>query len=111
MSSRSEDDIDLLSGKCIGHGLRLPRPGHEDARLIPPAPRLPQRASEESSETQWEGHDARKRYYTDVSTGVRFAVMLAEVLVCRLEPRSEERRVGKEGRCRWAGESEERTSI
>src|SRR6266571_1413830 len=85
MSSRSEDDIDLLSGKCIGHGLRLPRPGHEDPRLVPPAPCLPERASEESSETQWEGHDSRKRYCTHVSPGVRLAAMLDEVLIGRLE--------------------------
>src|SRR6266516_7858465 len=88
MSSRSEDGIELLSGKCIGHGLGLPRPGHEHARLIPPASCLPERASEEPSETQWEGHDSSKRYYTDVSPGVRFAAMLGEVLVGRLEPKA-----------------------
>src|SRR5213080_3888753 len=84
MSSRSEDDIDLLSGKCIGHGLRLARPGHEDARLIPPAPRLPQRASEQSDEAQRVGHDARKRHYGDVGPRVGLAPMLDEVLIGRL---------------------------
>src|SRR5216117_4273456 len=88
MSSRSEDDIDLLSGKCIGHGLGLPRPVHEDPRLIPPASCLPQRASEESSETQGVGHDARKRDHGDVGLGVRFAPMLGEVLIGRLEAKA-----------------------
>src|SRR5438876_199698 len=91
MSSRSEDDIDLLSGKsrkCIGHGLGLPRPGHEDPRLIPPAPCLPQRASEESSKTQWIGHDARQRNHGDVGLGVRFAPMLDEVLISRLKAKA-----------------------
>src|SRR5207247_4156707 len=81
MSSRSEDRIDLLSGKCIGHCPGLPRPGHEDPRLIPPASCLPQRASQESSKTQWVGQDARKRNHGDVGLGVRLAPMLDEVLI------------------------------
>src|SRR5438552_3533331 len=88
MSSRSEDDIDLLSGKPrkrIGHGLRPPCPVHEDPRLVPPAPCFPQRAAEESSKTQWEGHDSHKRYNTDVGPRVRSAPMLDEVLIGRLE--------------------------
>src|SRR5437773_2792292 len=88
MSSRSEDGIDLLSGKCIGHGLRPPRPIHEDPCLVPPASCLPQRASEESCETQWEGRDSHKRYNTDVGPGVRFAAMLDEVLIGRLEAKA-----------------------
>src|SRR5204863_4157883 len=85
MSSRSEDDIDLLSGKCIGHGLRLPRPGHKHARLIPPAPRLAQRAPEQPHEPQWKGHDACKRHDGDICPGVRPAAMLHEVLMGRLQ--------------------------
>src|SRR5437773_11591048 len=108
MSSRSEDGIDLLSGKsrkCIGHGLRPTHWVFFDPRVVPPASCLPQRASEESSKTQWVGHDARKRNHGDVGLGVHFAPMLDEVLIGRLEAkpfrepvrRSEERRVGKEG--------------
>src|SRR5438128_8054080 len=91
MSSRSEDDIDGLSGKsgkCIGHGLGLPRPAHEDARLVPPAPCLPQRASEESSETQGVSHDAHKRHRGHVGPGVRLAAMLDEVLIGRLKTKA-----------------------
>src|SRR5712691_11964324 len=88
MSSRSEDDIDLLSGKSrkrIRHGLRLPRPSQEDARLIPPAPGLPQRASEEPHQPQRKGHDAYKRHDGDICPGVRPAAMLHEVLIGRLQ--------------------------
>src|SRR2546423_6870638 len=88
MSSRSEDGIAPLSGKCIGHGLRPPCPVHEDPRLVPPAPCLPQRASEESSKTQWEGHDSHKRYNTDVGPGVRLAAILDEVLIGRLKTKA-----------------------
>src|SRR6266568_2186150 len=85
MSSRSEDDIDLLSGKCIDHSLGLPRPSHEDARLIPPAARLPQRAPEQAHESQRKGHDAYKRHDGDIRPGIRPTAMLHEVLIRRLQ--------------------------